>query len=125
MREVLFRGQDAEMGKWVTGDLISYLEPNKRYGIWTESDGIVIVIPKTIRQFTGLTDKNGLKIFDGDICAHRFKRPWRTEMHKSEVVWNQAYCCYYLNDGVSNRRMRDDMEYEVIGNAHNNKDILK
>ena len=120
-REILFRGKVFGSSTWVEGYFIR--DWDMCYIYWS---GIKKqVYPETVGQFTGLTDKNGVKIFEGDICTHRFKRPWSTEMHKSEVVWNQAYCCYYLNDGVSNHRMHDDMEYEVIGNIHANPELLK
>jgi len=115
---MLFKGMDIETEKWIISSIIEIIR-NKIYLEYSEVD------PESVGQFTGLTDKNGVKIFEGDICTHRFKRPWSTEMHKSEVVWNQAYCCYYLSDGISNHRMRDDIEYEVIGNIHANPELLK
>ena len=73
-----------------------------------------------IERFTGLIDKNKEKIFEGDIVTHKFKRPWQTETHTSTVVWDGEWMCYYLYDGTSNYRMRSDIEYEVIGDIHDN-----
>ena len=61
MREILFRGKRADDNEWVFGDL----EHNGNH-IPKFVDGYTIA-PSTVGQFTGLTDKNGKKIFEGDI----------------------------------------------------------
>lgn len=71
MREILFRGKQADSGKWVYG-FISGLNDDE-YGIPmtmndTECLCDIIVNPITVGQYTGLTDKNGRRVFEGDIC---------------------------------------------------------
>jgi hypothetical protein len=69
--------------------------------------------------------KNKEEIYSSVICGILHLLGIRgskiVKEHISTVIWCQEYCCYYLYDGISNHRMRDDMVYEVIGNFFDNK----
>ena len=151
MREILFRGK-TEQGEWLYGfyhNETSIESPSSdrkvtRHHIYTQNFD-KFVIPETIGQFTGLTDKNGKKIFEGDIVRYT-----RTNMfapscsfHKQDIVshhkilWDSsvsAFCSihYSLQEkriiGKGSAVFYDDRAkeniIEVIGNIYDNKELL-
>lgn len=125
MREILFRGKRTDNGEWVEG---AYLHLNT--GNDYICDGTVWigtlqpckneVLPETVGQYTGLTDKNGNKIFEGDIVKLYDVLSivdWKKcEWHLKHIE-GQPYSCPYFGD--------KNYKCEVIGNIHDNKELLE
>lgn len=143
MREIKFRGFNRKNNEWL-------------YGFYLQNRGAHFVCPDefadgkswddyeidadTLGQFTGLQDKNGVKIFDGDIVR---KRDLTFGLKfDGVVVYNSEIGCFRIhseNNGVTMRMgfeasdVYNDgqctvpvkYDYEVIGNTFNNKNILK
>lgn len=137
MREILFRGKTNFEGRdsqWVYGSLLA--ESSNTFPIIAQDydndeDWIGIiewatVDPETVGQYTGLTDKNGKKIFEGDIVQGTIVSAWNKALIRCEVVYNK--------DGfISVERTRNQdwvhkvkfaKDIEVIGNIHDNPELL-
>ena len=137
MREILFRGKRIDNGEWIEGYLLLcdervFILPWGVVGCWhfdwlKKGEYIfgkfIEVIPKTIGQYTGLTDKNGKRIFEGDI--------WDCQGYKGVIKWNDDDCAFeatytvggieYAN-AVNSKRAKSA---KVIGNIHDNPELLK
>ena len=155
MREILFRGKRLDNGEWVEGYLIhdeycNTFIPYIGYLMGDDTD-VAEVDPNTVGQFTGLCDKNGKKIFEGDIfkfpdevwesyytsCGTEYNS-WETENYgvvgycedyaRYDFVWykhneNSVYADLHENHTI---QFADFViELEVIGNIHDNPELLE
>lgn len=129
MREILFRGKDIR-GNWHIG-LLAHVD-----NAWYISNKVEIatayeVIPNTIGQYTGLTDKNGKKIFEGDIVAYCTNTNRATNKELHEVVFETRGESGYFGIKISNIETWGFCQevpaklMEVIGNIHNNTELLE
>ena len=134
MREILFRGKRTITGEWVEGKGID-LNFNTPYILTKEYDcgtGYYMsefeVIPETVGQYTGLTDDNGKKIFEGDIVKAQddvLGSPFDDGI-TGKIVY--AECAYFIepkNPIESQWLFNECAVYEVIGNIHDNPELLK
>lgn len=125
MREILFRGKRVDDGELVVGNSVLFFkDTTKIYGeltYWREIE----VIPETVGQYTGLTDKNGKKIFEGDIVkATTGIEGYKSTYHSTiqEVKYNGEMCGIAVFLPFDNSDM---VEVEVIGNIYDNPELLR
>ena len=137
MREILFRGKrnrdwkNHKTGEWVMGCL--WHHTNKVAIIYSdELDDKVWVFPETVGQYTGLTDKHGKKIFEGDIVAQNwYDHDEPADDSFGEVVFCEYDCSFSVmdvnKDGIVplGNCHAYHWEAEVIGNIHDNPELLE
>ena len=139
MREILFRGKRVDNGEWVEGAFLNdrdgtfYICPvvsditygdngnRRRIGCWYKID------PETLCEYTGLPDKNGKRIFEGDVLRIGGKSlpHWLDEGDIKTVEYNEGafspLCDYDSDCGM----FVESSECEVIGNIHDNPELLE
>ena len=135
IREVIFRGKRADNGEWIEGSLlgIDWCDKPSTYSIAPNTPVSVFysVIPETVGQYTGLTDKNGVRIFEGDIVRYAERRLGGEDVSVAfPVTFDEGGFCahhYFLNNwlrnGLGGNTKLEDIE--VIGNIHDNPELLQ
>lgn len=138
MREILFRGKRANNGEWVEGGIIP-LDTDSGYIFIAEpflsastlpvyeiiKHYTHLVIPETVSQYTGLNDKNGKKIFEGDIVKHYHDKKFPESYSKGYIFWDEEYLRWKRTSENVNCCIANDCIYEVIGNIHDNPELIK
>lgn len=129
MREILFRGKRNDSSEWVYGNFVRGCVDDFAYIVEFGNKELcrnyVEVIPETVGQYTGLTDKNGKKIFDGDIVKGLFV----FGEISSVVIFK--YGSFGIEWNIDEIKVLDpflglrNIECEVIGNIHDNPELLK
>ena len=129
MREVLFRGKRTDNGEWIYGDLrhISDWKGGYNPHIVDNTNGRnnsvtgLEIIPETVGQYTGLIDKNGMKIFEGDILTIE------NEGVYAAIKYNESNAAFYVEDEDHEDYLGEAWETDVviIGNIHDNPELLQ
>lgn len=140
MREIKFRGKNAD-GVWIFGSLIQGLASNSRVGEFTVSfiipglpcstrgddfweTRMYRVKPETVGQFTGLHDKNGKEIYEGDII--RIKEPNGGYSEAEISFCDKGY--FAINHGINDRVIAgfvDKNHIKINGNIYDNPELLE
>ena len=139
MREILFRGKRKNgNGEWLYGDLLhdywvhgdTVMPCAIRYKINSSYSFPIEVIPETVGQFTGLHDKNGKMVFEGDYDANYDVIAWCNNrqgwaMKAYDFPTDDFMLCHcYQCEG--NFEINDiDMSLEIIGNIHDKPELIK
>ena len=147
MRELIFRGKHLDNGEWVQGYYVCI--GGKHHYILTGKlviEGLIVgfenikVDPATVGQYTGLTDKNGTMIFEGDVLEVKNKITYNTvvkygeytpdyfikllELNRGTATTSKFYglYCETLNEEHKELVITNSTQYlKVIGNIHDNK----
>jgi len=145
--EMLFRGKRTDNGEWVEGWFFKHL--GKSYILPLEAeesehtyffDYMVEVDPSTVGRYTGLTDKNDKKIFQGDVLIDRNVTIWEDYVKPDGSKWSrstdkkvdeigvvkyQQKGARFLCDGIRGFWWMYVEKLEVIGNIHDNPELLE
>lgn len=144
MREIKFRGKRLDNGEWIYGDLLhiaggciiyygsqtesELIEDKPNLAIELYMDEVTPVDPDTVGQFTGMFDRNGREIYEGDILKITISKS--KEVKRVAYSSKQAAFGIQYPDGVFFPFSYDligasEDNYKVIGNIHDNPSLLK
>ena len=138
MREILFRGKRMDNGEWVEGafcpkscddpfwpmvDKPSIIKLEEHCdGFWFDVD------PTTVGQYTGLTDKNGKRIFEGDVVRHYNDQRNPESYDVGAVWWDSDHLCFKRTsfpESVFVWKQIQGNSYEIIGNIHDSQELME
>lgn len=128
MREILFRGKHMHVcpenkhldGTWVEGYLADKNHIN-------DGKCEFLIDPETICQYTGLTDKNGKKIWEGDILEGHLDDKFPEDVTREKVIWHESGW-KTEEPGCVDKEYLDEFDtenFEIVGNVYDNPELLE
>ena len=125
-REILFKAKRLDNGKWVVGDLlhtgdVDAVLISDCYSQLYRCDS------DTICQYTGLTDKNGKKIWENDILKANLDESHPEDITYIKILWNECRFCVNENYSTDIDALEkwDAEHFQVCGNIFDNADLLE
>lgn len=125
MREILFRGKDADSGLWCYGDLSFSRDRKPHIRFWAHNGYLVReVMPETVGQFTGFVDKNKKRIFEDDILASTYEE--ENAVHELVLWYNNGWHIRWKQAEPDVIWQQDMDRYsEIVGNIWDNPELLE
>jgi uncharacterized phage protein (TIGR01671 family) len=129
MREILFRGKRTDNGKWIEGMPCSDLKGGVDAIQSNLGGGIFDIYPESLGQYTGLTDKNGIKVFEGDIVRLDEDVKMAFRVSDGEVMYCRGGFHVGTSDLLRSLNAIASCDWvlrgEVVGDIHDNMELLK
>lgn len=139
MREILFKAKRKDNGEWVEGSLIiaegsvAYIIRSKSKAFIPKGESIICsaecyeINPETLCQYTGLTDKNGRKIWENDILKANLDESHPEDITYIKILWNECRFCVNENYSTDIDALEkwDAEHFQVCGNIFDNAELLE
>lgn len=129
MREIKFRGRRVDNGEWVEGSLITKITPKEVEPVFWATlihDGALTAVevdPATVGQFTGLIDKNGREIYEGDVVDSWAGLEDNTKTYLRKVIYRECGLEFEPMTGYTLCKANEKL-FEVIGDIFNNPELI-
>lgn len=131
-REILFKAKRKDSGEWVEGYYRSipcmgmlehYIMPRNPKNRMEQYS----IAPDTLCQYTGLTDKNGKRIWENDILKAHLDESYPEDITYIKILWNEGRFCVHENYSTDIEALEkwDAEHFQVCGNIFDNTDLLE